>query len=190
MTLHIPPSSFLLIQRSSFYTSDHLWLLSRISSPFRSLRRIRRWEERRPRTHVSSRAQLNELSAFFARARHSFLDCICPLLDIPFYWTKPRSLPSFLAFPLASFRFAVDYTREDTSPFFLWDSIYPILPSTFLSLPTAGTPFDRNACPSFLTTRLSSATSFYSASRISNVIIHPSANPFANLRSLSSSISG
>lgn len=47
-------------------------------------------------SRLFSRAQPNELSAFFTRALHSFLDCICPLLDIPFYWTEPRSFPSFL----------------------------------------------------------------------------------------------
>lgn len=64
-------------------------------------------------------------------------------------------------------------------PPFLYDPIYPSLPQ----LSPFPLVFVRNACLSFLTTRLSSATSFYSASRISNVIIHPSANPIANLRS-------
>lgn len=115
MNLHIPPSSFLLIQKSSFYTSDHLWLL-RNDQPFFLKKRDKRKERNGglSNSRLFSRAQPNELSAFFTRALYSFLDCICPLLDIPFYWTEPRSFPSFLpSFPLAFFCFAVDwlYTR-------------------------------------------------------------------------------
>jgi len=146
-----------------------------------SRRRIRgRNETEASNSRLSSRAQPNELSAFFARALHSFLDCICPLLDIPFYWTEPRSFPSFLPSHLHSFALpSIDYTRDTSLPSCRILSI-PSLPQ--LS-PFPPSTFVRNACLSFLTTRLSSATSFYSASRISNVIIHPSANPFANLRS-------
>lgn len=91
-----------LIQTSPFYTSDHLRLphgsvlpllspnfLFRPSLRYLKKRNIRRRGRRVERglehSHLSSRTQPNELSAFFARALHSFLDCICPLLDIPFY---------------------------------------------------------------------------------------------------------
>lgn len=135
--------------------------------------------ERRPRTHVSSRAQPNEPSAFFARALLSFLDCIFVPYQI-FYFIE-RSLgslrsflPVSLAFPLPSFRFAVDYTREDTSlPF--CGNLSTLSSSISLLAPQLLISSARNAYLSFLTTCLSSATSFYSAFRISNVIIHPSA---------------
>lgn len=82
LTLRIPPS-ILLIQRSSFYTLDHLWLFRGSTLLFDLSQGISRRGIRREHgteasnTHVSSRAQPNELSAFFARrALHSFLDCI------------------------------------------------------------------------------------------------------------------
>lgn len=100
----------------------------------------------------------------------------CSLLDILFYWTKPRSLRSCLpGVPTCILSLCRRLHTRGYFPSFLWESIYPIFfnLSPFPFLPPV--PSTRNAGPSFLMTCLSSATSFYSASRISNVIIHPSA---------------
>lgn len=107
LTLRIPPSSILLIQRSSFYTLDHLRLF-RGSALLSDLSRYFKERNKRLRSegfelNVSSRAQPNQLSAFFARALHSFLDCIFVPYQI-FYFIE-RSLGAFVPSFLPSWRF-------------------------------------------------------------------------------------
>lgn len=178
LTLRIPPSSILFIQRSSFYTLDHLWLF-RGSALLSDLSRYLKTRNKRYGTEASNSrlfSRSTERTIRLLCPRPPFFSWLhfCPLLDILFYWTKPSFLPSCLpSVPTCNLSLCRRlYTRGYvpscgnlstlSSSISLFSSLLPV-------------PSGRNACPSFLTTCLSSATSFYSASRISNVIIHPSA---------------
>lgn len=181
VTLRIPPSSFLLIQRSSFYTLDRLWLL-RGSDLLPDLSRYLKERDKSYGTEASNSRLLSRSTERTIRLlcpRSSFFSWLhfCPLLDILFYWSLGAFVPSFLS-PWRSHLhpFALPSTIHASRlyvPPFLWESIYPIFFN--LSPRPSATGIIRDAYPSFLTTCLSSATSFYSAFRISNVIIHPSA---------------
>lgn len=141
--------------------------------------------ERRPRTHTHLFSNSYTHTRLFSRSTERTIRLLCPRPPILFL-TAFLSLirystllnEAFVSSFLSSWRsylqpFALPSTIHARIRLpFLWESIYPIFFNFPPLLPATGT---RNACPSFLTTCLSSATSFYSASRISNVIIHPSA---------------
>lgn len=150
--------------------------LSWINSPFRSFSRyLKKRNKKRARNggleHSLALNRTNYPPSLPAAPSILFLTAFLSLIRYSILLNEafvPSFLPAFLAYPLAAFRFAVDYTREDMSPpplpvgiylSTLSSSISPL--SSLLPVPSA-----RNACPSFLTMCLSSATSFYSASRI------------------------
>lgn len=182
---HIPPSSILLIQRSSFYTLDHLRLF-RGSALLSDLPRYLKERNKRYGTEASNSrlfSRSTERTIRLLCPRPPFFSWLhfCPLLDILFYWTKPSFFPSFLPSRRSHLQpFALPSTIHARIRPTLPVGIYPpYLPQSPSSPPRYRLPSARNACPSFSWRRASSsATSFYSASRISNVIIHPSAKLF------------
>lgn len=111
--------------------------------------RSRHWRASRMKTERRQDSQSLSSSLFLSGKRtipeprlysfHSFLDCICSLLDIPFYWTKPRSLPSWRPF-LHPFALLQLHTRIYSSSVFFFALSKPSLVPYF--------PFDaKRAAP-------------------------------------------
>jgi len=91
LTLHVPPSSILLIQRSSFYTLDHLWLFRGsallFDLSFSCLKeRNKRYGAEASNSRLFSRSTERTIRLLCPRPPFFSWLHFCPLLDILFYW--------------------------------------------------------------------------------------------------------